>query len=645
MSEPRTKTVAQEKVRDFMREGCEAVHAVDPGALCVVGPRPYYKLWELNDAVLQPPGSNTLYTFDFFVPKNFVMSDTRKNRDEYCGGGRPDCLGAFFPSNWKCKDVYDTWWKGKPGCHSSTALVRVDDGWVRRTLSDHAAGFATRHNVPVYCNQWGVKNEVFDENGRIRYAEAVLGTFAEHGISSTYWIWRSMQKGGRDVGAPVWGFELVHNDGPHEALDATMLRTLQASYLAMARSHLGNGFPCGLTSSSMPSTSAPLPAPREGAPPSLPDAYRVRPDAATIAAKNLTRSQPTSVRFPSPALAGGVECDPERLEARIDWSLGRPGDGDRASPRLVAWPEPPSPQQLAPPSNSPPGLPAPHLPGTSPAMSPARPPPVRQQPPSSLAPDLERSARADGHTSAHTTKVDSSSSGNNGAMILPLLNKTAQPTYSNGEARLTLGPSLLLLLAVVVLLLLAVPGLALGSAAARLAIQTRDRPQAFLARCVTCIASLAGIASKAFDSFSSFLSDAAPGEAEGSFGASANVSGMDATPERGGRALDLGMRHGICNDLELPPHLIMADDDERVEVGLRSLRRPTQAGDEDDDAWENAVVGASEPRRSNGDLELPRRVAAKLGGAARSIQAKAIGGSGGRRGRYTRTPVATEDLD
>ena len=39
MSEPRTKTVAQAKVRDFMREGCEAVHRSDPRALCVVGPR------------------------------------------------------------------------------------------------------------------------------------------------------------------------------------------------------------------------------------------------------------------------------------------------------------------------------------------------------------------------------------------------------------------------------------------------------------------------------------------------------------------------------------------------------------------------------------------------------------------------------
>ena len=55
--------VAQTAVRDFYRGGCEAVHAEDPGALCVVGPRPYYKLWELGADILQPAGAlPTLHT-------------------------------------------------------------------------------------------------------------------------------------------------------------------------------------------------------------------------------------------------------------------------------------------------------------------------------------------------------------------------------------------------------------------------------------------------------------------------------------------------------------------------------------------------------------------------------------------------------
>ena len=67
MSEPRTKVVPQAEVMEFMQGGCDAVHAHDPRALCVVGPAPYYKAWELSDALLLPR-RNVLYTFDFFVP-------------------------------------------------------------------------------------------------------------------------------------------------------------------------------------------------------------------------------------------------------------------------------------------------------------------------------------------------------------------------------------------------------------------------------------------------------------------------------------------------------------------------------------------------------------------------------------------------
>ena len=59
-------------------------------SVCVCGVRRVTQLWELSDEVLQPKGSNTLYTFDFFVPRHFVMSDSSK------GGGR-------FPGSWSCK--------------------------------------------------------------------------------------------------------------------------------------------------------------------------------------------------------------------------------------------------------------------------------------------------------------------------------------------------------------------------------------------------------------------------------------------------------------------------------------------------------------------------------------------------------------
>ena len=53
-------------------------------------------------------------------------------------------------------------------------MLQVDDSWVRRTLDEFADGFATRNNVPVHCNQWGVKDEVADDHGRLSYARSMV---------------------------------------------------------------------------------------------------------------------------------------------------------------------------------------------------------------------------------------------------------------------------------------------------------------------------------------------------------------------------------------------------------------------------------------------------------------------------------------
>lgn len=319
MSEPRTKTVAQARVRDVMRGACEAVHEADPRALCVVGPRPYYKLWEMTDDVLQPPGSNTLYTFDFFVPKDFVMGDTMKERERYCNG-KEGCYGNSFPASYTCSQIYDTWWRGKPGCRTADSRVKVDAEFVRRTLETYAVGFARRHEVPVHCNQWGVKAEVLAFNGRLRYAQAALDAFKALSLSSTYWIWRSYAKPGRNVAeVAAWGFELLHNDGPHEQLDVGMLGVLQAGFEAVATASAGTAAPCGLAAARVPPV------------------YNVTPALSTLRNKawvmhNLESSvagRPAQLRVVFPPLPpSGVECDPFALEARVDWSVLRADAAD-----------------------------------------------------------------------------------------------------------------------------------------------------------------------------------------------------------------------------------------------------------------------------------------------------------------------------
>jgi hypothetical protein len=54
MSEPRSKVVSQREVTEFMAGGCAVVRAHDERALCVVGPAPYYKVWELTDEIVLP---------------------------------------------------------------------------------------------------------------------------------------------------------------------------------------------------------------------------------------------------------------------------------------------------------------------------------------------------------------------------------------------------------------------------------------------------------------------------------------------------------------------------------------------------------------------------------------------------------------
>jgi hypothetical protein len=264
MSEPRTRNVGQKTVMEFMAGGCDAVHEADPRALCVVGPAPYYKIWMLeDDNAIKLPGNrkNIMYTFDFFIPRGFVMSNSEEASEE--GDSPPE-----FPGRFSCRDIYESWWKGH--CHGKDDMKNVDGRFLLETMRDLPGRLRDKLNAPMYCNQWhaltpfelattepvhrmrshrivfpccaelrrGVKDEVFKTAGRLEYAETLMEAFARERISSTYWIWRSYAKGGRDVRMPEWGFELVHNPGHDENgtllpeyIDPEMTATLQAGFV------------------------------------------------------------------------------------------------------------------------------------------------------------------------------------------------------------------------------------------------------------------------------------------------------------------------------------------------------------------------------------------------------------------------------
>lgn len=279
MSEPRTKTVSQREVMAFMGEGCEAIAQSDPRALCIVGPAPYYKVWNLREDILLHR-RNVVYTFDFFTPWPMVTADSSKS-------------DITFPSRIRCAGVYDTWWGDF--CESTEELVMIDEAWLRATIDALPGRLRTEYGVPVFCNQWGVKGEWLASRGRLQYAEALLSAFTSRNISSSYWIWRSMQKGGRPLGEPVWGFEIVHNNGEEQALDTDILRLLSAGRVvkSAAPPMLGRN-PYPPLHQLPPPPSAPL------LPPPLPLPLWFAPSPSTLAL-------PTKLKLPSISYAGGSD--------------------------------------------------------------------------------------------------------------------------------------------------------------------------------------------------------------------------------------------------------------------------------------------------------------------------------------------------
>ena len=54
----------------------QKIREIDSVTPCMVGPRNYYKLWDLDDsAYMNLP--NIIYTFNYFVPKDYAMGGNK----------------------------------------------------------------------------------------------------------------------------------------------------------------------------------------------------------------------------------------------------------------------------------------------------------------------------------------------------------------------------------------------------------------------------------------------------------------------------------------------------------------------------------------------------------------------------------------
>ena len=161
LSEPRNKAVPQSAVVRFYEGVCGAIHSVDDRMPCVVGPTPYYKVWQLNASMLlrTPDGrlmNSVVYTFDFFDPWDYVTSDAEH--------------GLTYPAEYPCS-VAHRGWVSLFCPDGGDAIVRVDRDWLQALLMRNPIQLSHDHSVPVLANQWGVKRSVSEARGRLQYAQ------------------------------------------------------------------------------------------------------------------------------------------------------------------------------------------------------------------------------------------------------------------------------------------------------------------------------------------------------------------------------------------------------------------------------------------------------------------------------------------
>ena len=405
MSEPRDKVVSQSEVRHFYEGVCATIAAVDTRMPCVVGPTPYYKVWNLNSTMLLrtaggKPMENVIYTFDFFDPWDYVTSDAEH--------------GYSYPALYPCSVAFRGW--VPLFCpNGGEQTMMVNKAWLQALLERNPVKLALENNVPVLANQWGVKRSVSAARGRLQYAEDVASLFEQLGIHSALWIWRSYRK-------ENWGFELVHEDDMRrETVDVKLMSTLDGVWRSSEAlrllpalesvvapwtivpnrtmpSQAGAGAVPHAAQSPLPPHPPPPPTPPPPSPPPSPPPTPPPPQASEAAHAGgrehcasdgdcwdirccRDASQVCYVKFPGMAL-----CRPGGNGCPTGWACSFAAAAAPSVPPLPPPPPAPPPPPPPPPSRPPPSPPPPSPP-PPPRPSPRPPPsPPEQASPPNIPP-------------------------------------------------------------------------------------------------------------------------------------------------------------------------------------------------------------------------------------------------------------------
>lgn len=134
-----------------------------------------------------------MYTFDFFDPWDYVTSDNTASDSS-------DTSAFSYPATYPCSVAFRGW--VHLFCTSAEQPVTVDKAWLQGLLDRNPLRLSREYQVPLLCNQWGVKRSVTESRGRLRYAEDVASLLGASGIHSALWIWRSCEE--KEVGSRQW---------------------------------------------------------------------------------------------------------------------------------------------------------------------------------------------------------------------------------------------------------------------------------------------------------------------------------------------------------------------------------------------------------------------------------------------------------
>jgi len=204
LAEPRDKAVDPALVRAFYDGGCAAAAAADPRTPCMVGGRPYYKLWTFDGAqVVLPNRSNVIYTFDYFQPDGF-------------GSSRVPAYGQAYPCASLCKG-----WEAQccpggtvAGGGDTRATVTFDAAWSADNFERFALPLRAAYRVPLFLNQWGVGYGVGrvdpatgKSGGRYAFMADLAATLQRLDIGWAWWTWR----GGGDVDWKNGSSEIIYD--------------------------------------------------------------------------------------------------------------------------------------------------------------------------------------------------------------------------------------------------------------------------------------------------------------------------------------------------------------------------------------------------------------------------------------------------